>query len=114
MPNTRMISLTNILNKQFETLGVYNLDMSNKISKLTIEIELNETRDYHIAQYELYHRFPIYKEVYKHLKNVFDDYCECDVDIRDYDDIQLSPKHIKLYELFELRVCLLHTSDEDN
>ena len=55
MPNTRMISLTNILNKQFETLGVYNLDMSNKISKLTIEIELNETRDYHIAQYELYH-----------------------------------------------------------
>ncbi len=114
MPNTRMISLTNILNKQFETLGVYNLDMSNKISKLTIEIEFNETRDYHIAQYELYQRSPIYITVHKHLKNIFDDYCECEYDIRDYDDIQLSPKQLKLYELFELRVCLLNTSDEDN
>ena len=112
MPNIRMVTLKNILDKKLETLGVTNPDMSDKISKLTIETELNDAREYHISQYELCKKYNIYRENAKHLKEVFNNYCD-DPDKRDFYDFNIKLQGMKICELFVLGVYLFSSSDDD-
>ena len=59
MPNTRMITLTNILDKKFETMGANNSDVSKMISKIVINKESEEARQYHINRYISYYEYII-------------------------------------------------------
>ena len=113
MPNIRMATLKNILDKKLETLGVTNPDMSDKISKLTIETELNDVREYHMTIDVSYNKlYNIHRENARHLKKVLDDYCG-DPDKRDYFDFNIHPSSIKVYEGFVLGVYLFSSSDDD-
>ena len=69
MPNIRMIIITNILDKKFETFGANNPDVSKMISKIVMDTELKEVRQYHVDRYTLFHKYNVYaynlSEIYK-------------------------------------------------
>jgi len=75
MPNTRMITLTNILDKKLETMGANNSDISKMISKIVVDTELNDIRQYHIGQYHLHKLYNINKDIknknLNHMKWIF-------------------------------------------
>ena len=113
MPNIRMVTLKNILDKKLETLGVTNPDIYDKISKLTIETELNDAREYHMTIDVSYNKlYNIHRDSVKHLKKVLDDYFG-DPDKRDCFGFNIHPSSIKVYEDFALGVYLFSSSDDD-
>ena len=63
-----MIIIAKILDKKIGTLGANNPDVSKMISKIVMDTELEEARQYHISQYELYKKY--YLNINKDVKTL--------------------------------------------